>query len=82
MDMNHLVNVMNMIKLLNCLKQLLINNTALFENCPRVAGKEGQAMRRVSRCCDGVTETGMDFEVGVPVPSPKRVSGTSGLVSG
>ncbi|GEM_PF-2175662 len=41
-----------------------------------------QAIRAETLGCATVTFTGIDFDVGVPVPSPKRESGTSGLVSG
>jgi len=86
----------DMIKLLNCFTQLLKIKSALFGNdgrgvnevcvgpasVRRRAGLEDQAIRNDDRACAGVTDTGIDFEVGVPVPSPKLVSGTSGLVSG
>ena len=86
----------DMIKLLNCFTQLLKIKSALFGNdgrgvnevcvgpasVRRRAGQEDQAIRNDGRACAGVTDTGIDFEVGVPVPSPKLVSGTSGLVSG
>jgi hypothetical protein len=40
------------------------------------------AMRHGGALAQRRIVTGMDLEVGVPVPSPKLSSGTSGLVSG